>query len=132
MRTDMILTIEKLHLFITSLVFSFVLETVVLMLVLTFVFKRTDIGYRRTLFAGAFATFATIPYVWFVFPNLGIWPATTALYASELFVTVVEATFYRFALRTTWKEALAASIAANAASFFLGNGLRALGLWFYW
>ena len=128
----MILSVLYIHRFITSLGFSIFVETIVLMVILKVITKHTNLPLRQILIAGIFSTFATIPYVWFVFPNMFDWPRSTALLYSEPFITIVEAVFYSLFLKTNWKTSLIVSIAANLTSFFLGPLLRAYGLWIYW
>lgn len=119
------------HNFLTSLVFTDVVETVVLFLLVRYALRNKTIATKDLIFAGLFASFATITYVWYVFPVMvprGVTPA----FLSEPFVFLVEALFYRMYLRLSWKEALIVSLLANAASFFGGIGIRAAHIWIYW
>lgn len=79
-----------------------------------------------------FASFATIPYVWFIFPYINSWPRQTSLYYSEPFALLVEALIYRIFLRIDIRIALIISLLANLASYLLGPILRTHGLWIYW
>jgi hypothetical protein len=121
---------ELVHRFLTSMVFTVVVETSVLFFLLTYVFRRTHLKPSTILFAGFFASFATIGYVWFVFP--AFFPRNVSLWWSEPFAFIVEAFFYRMYLKVSWREALILSLVANAASYFLGPLLRAYGFWIYW
>lgn len=127
----MILT-SYIHQFITSLFFTVLLETLVLFLLVKFVFKHHKIETWRLLFAGFFASFSTIPYVWFIFPFLLDWSRSVSLMYSEPFAFIVEAIFYRVFLKTSWKVSLTISLVANAASYFGGPLLRSFGIWLYW
>ncbi len=118
--------------FITTNVLTIIVETAVLFLLARYVFKKEKLTTRQLLFAGIFASFATIPYVWFVFPNVTSWPRETSLMFSESFVTVVEAIWYRFALKTSWKASFAISIICNLASYLFDIILRTNGIWLYW
>lgn len=124
--------IAYVHRFISSLVFTDVIETIILFALVWFVFKNREISWKRIVAVGLFASFSTIPYVWFVFPYLLDWSRNTSLLASEIFAFVVEAIIYRLFLNLDWKRAFLASLACNVASYFLGPFLRAYGLWFYW
>ena len=119
------------HAFITSLVFTCVVETIILFLLVRYWLK----GEQKTadlVFAGIFASFATITYVWYVFPVIATWPPHGALLWAEPFAFIVEAVFYRFFLKLSWKEAFIVSFLANLASFIGGRALRAVGLWVQW
>ncbi len=126
------------HKFVTSAVFTIIVETLILLVLVYFLHKRKLIKEKINLylqvFAGIFASFATIPYVWYIFPNL-LFPSTTLEQSynySEPFVFLVEAIFYKFILRLPTKYALLISFVANVASYLIGPILRSLGIWFYW
>ena len=120
------------HNFISSLVFTCAIETLVLFLIVRFVLKDKVMRLSDVIFAGFFASFATITYVWFVFPILATWPQGMPQIYSEPFAFVVEAIFYRFFLRLSWKNAFAVSFIANVVSYYAGPVLRAHGLWVKW
>lgn len=80
----------------------------------------------------AVANVATHPAVWLIFPELGAgqrWPSWLTLALSEVWAFGLEAFVYSLLLgRGKARVAIAASVAANAASLGLGYALRALGL----
>lgn len=119
------------HNFLTSLVFTCAIETLVLYLFLRFVLKSGE-SLSKILFAGIFASFATITYVWYVFPVMATWPAHMPQLYSEPFAFIVEAVFFRFVLGLRWRDAFMVSLAANLVSYFAGPALRTLGIWLYW
>lgn len=121
-----------IHSFLTSLAFTVLVETTLLVFLIRTVLARTDLSVRRIVGVSALSSFATIPYVWFVFPYLYAWPRSTSLLYSEPFITLVEALCLSLLLKIDWRIALGLSIAANVASFLLGPWLRAQGLWIYW
>ena len=125
-------SIPYTHHFISSLVFTIVLETIIVFLLLRYVFKNTKVSTGRMIFGGLFASFATIPYVWFVFPSLLNWSRATSLWVSEPTVFVLEAIFYRSLFQTDWKTSFILSLVANVASYVLGPILRSHGLWISW
>lgn len=108
------------------------IETAVLYILVRFVLKRKDVSTTSIIFAGLFASFATIPYVWFVFPYVRKWDRSVSFLFSEPFVFVVEAVFYNFFLRLGWKNSFATSLLCNTSSYFMGPALRSVGLWIYW
>jgi len=120
------------HNFLTSVIFTITTETIVLILLLRYVDKHPELKLTRMIASGIFANFATVPYVWYIFPYITNWSHNTSLLLSELFVFVVEALFYRFALKTSWKTSFYVSLICNAVSYLLGPLLRAHGLWIYW
>ncbi len=124
--------IAFVHRFLTSLAFTDITETIVLILLLRYVFKNRTLPFSQILFAGLYASFSTISYVWFVFPYLTAWPGSTAIIFAELFAFVVEAVFYRFMLRLDWKTAFILSFVCNAVSYFVGPFLRTHGIWITW
>jgi hypothetical protein len=125
-------TLMFVHRFISSLAFTCTVETITLWLLVRYALKDTHTPWQKILFAGMFASFATITYVWFVFPVMATWPKGLSTVWSEPFVFLVEALFYKLFLDMKWKNALAASFICNVASFVAGPILRSLGLWFYW
>lgn len=126
------LSIDYIHRFISSLVFTSVLETLIVFLIFWVILRRRDIKARIIIFTGVLASYATIPYVWFVFPYINNWPRATSLHYSEPFVFLVEAVIYRVFLKTNMPVALGLSLVANLASYLLGPLLRGHGLWIYW
>ena len=128
----MLVTVAFVHRFISSLVFTDVVETAVLLLLVRYLFRKREFGVWKIIFVGLYASFSTIPYVWFVFPNVATWPYSTAIIYAELFAFVIEAIFYRIVLKLNWRQAFLASLLCNLASYLLGPFLRTHGLWLYW
>lgn len=120
------------HRFLTSLVFTDVIETMVLILLVRFVLRNHAIQIRQMLFAGLYASFSTIPYVWFIFPFLLVWPLNVFILFAEAFAFIVEAILYRVLLKLDWKWAFLVSFVCNLVSYVLGPILRAHGIWLYW
>lgn len=116
------------HAFLLSLAFTCAIETAVVFILLRFALQPS-MPAKKIVFAGVFASFATIGYVWFVFPALIPKSVMPSVWLSEPFVFLVEAIFYRTYLRLSWREALAVSFAANAISFLGGRALRIANLW---
>lgn len=75
-------------------------------------------GFRFYFFVGL-ASFMTVPYVWFVWPNLvpdRLW----FLFLAETWVWIMEAIVYFFAFECKFKKALFFSLILNVFSFLLG------------
>ena len=124
--------IAFVHRFISSLVFTDMVETIILILLIRFVIRNRTMPLKQMVFAGLYASFSTISYVWFVFPYLMDWPASTAILFAEAFAFVVEAVFYRWFLKLDWRAAFFVSFVCNLVSYLLGPILRSHGIWIYW
>ena len=108
------------QLFLCALFFTVAVETAVLFLCVRHLFKmkRKDAPDVLLLFCGMALSFATLPYVWFIFPMFA--SGATYMAAAEIFAFVAEAVGYKFILRVGWKRAAALSFICNAASFLIG------------
>jgi len=110
------------HAFLQSLLFTIAVETVVVLIVVRKVFRKTadDLSNQKLIGIAVFASFATLPYVWYVFPSL-LHPFSFAVIVGEAFAVVVETIFYVMVLPLSKKEAFMLSIFANVASYVLGG-----------
>ncbi len=78
----------------------------------------------RRVAAICLAQLATHPAVWFIWPLLGL-PRPLFILLVEGFALSAEALIYRFSFeRRSWSRCFAAPSLANAASVFVGLGLR--------
>jgi hypothetical protein len=92
------------------------------------ILRRVEPSAGRLVALAAFASLATHPVVWFVFPELppGGWGSTLL---SEAWAVATEALFYALALRgLAPARALLASVASNALSFGAGILLATLSV----
>lgn len=81
--------------------------------------RRENAPSAVQIVTGAFfANAATLPYLWFVFPDCMNYPQSVAL--GELTAFTAEGLLYLFLLRVPWTAALLASFSANACSVLLG------------
>jgi hypothetical protein len=104
-----------------ALLLTLVLETAVLFIALKLLEKDRYYPASSILFSGIFASFATLPYVWFVIP---MWiHSKYALYVGEAGAVVVEALFYWQFLRLDIKKALLISTCCNLISYLIGDHL---------
>jgi len=109
------------RLFLFSICFTIAVETAVLFLMVRKIYgiDAKKIPGALLFFSGFFASFATLPYLWFLLPAFlkDYW---LLVVAGEAGVFLIEAAFYKFTLGIDAKKAIAISAACNAASFFLG------------
>jgi len=71
------------------------------------------------IIAGAFfANMATLPYLWYVYPEFLDFAGTVAV--GEATALLAEAIFYHFLLGVSFREAFIASLAANVCSVLAG------------
>jgi hypothetical protein len=124
--------IALVHRFIVAASFTMIVETIILIYLMHYVYKSKQHKTGYVIFIGMLASFCTIPYVWFFFPNIQHWPRQTALLVSEPFAFVVEAILYRVLLDITWKRAVSISFVCNFISYFGDEMLKSYGLWPRW
>ena len=107
--------------FLISLLVTVVVETAVLICYIRFIFKiaSLQLPLRRCLFAGFFASFATLPYLWFVLPAF-VHSYPLLVTTGELGVFVVEAVAYIFLLGLPFRKTAVLSFTANLASIIVG------------
>jgi hypothetical protein len=107
--------------FLVSLAITVVVETCVIVSCIRLIFKITalQLPLRRCLFAGFFASFATLPYLWFVIPAF-VHSYPVQVMAGESGVFVIEAAAYMFLLDLPLRRTVALSFLANLASVIVG------------
>ncbi len=117
--------LNYVHSFLSALVVTVGIETTVLFLLVRMYWKREhfNFGNGKLFFSGILASFATIPYVWLVFPVLLYHDRGIALLYGEVSAFFVEAVIYFFVLDISMKRALAISLICNAVSFSFGKFL---------
>lgn len=106
--------------FLSSLLVTLFIEGVVVFLLLYYYFK-SELGKKDIFMAMVLPTFATLPYVWFVFPYFLIENYTVYLWVSEIFVLIVEMFVLSYLLKFTLKNAFLLAFIANTTSYFLGS-----------
>ncbi len=107
--------------FLVSLVLTIAIETIVLFLIARSIFKldKSHIKDRILIFAGFFSSFATLPYLWFIFPLI-IRSYYLLNVFGELSVFLIESIIYYFVLKISINRALLLSFICNITSFLLG------------
>jgi hypothetical protein len=106
-------------LFLKSLVLTITIETFVLILFIRLIGKLKDIGILRLLFTGFIASFATLPYLWFVFPDY-IDTKLWNIIIGESIAVLVETFIIGAILRIKFIQSLWCSLSCNAISFLTG------------
>ncbi|HUI91622.1 MAG TPA: hypothetical protein VLX68_05165 [Chitinivibrionales bacterium] len=107
--------------FLLALAVTVVTETAVIFILIRALWKSgaSSLSNARILFAGIFASSATLPYLWFILPAL-VKPYIVQVVTGEIGVVMVEAAFYYFTLNVSAKKAGILSLVANAASIVIG------------
>jgi len=112
--------------FLSSLLFTITIETMVIYGLIRYFYKK-EIETKEILFAGVLPSFATLPYVWFIFPLLFV-IGSYALYVwtAEISVTLIEVLILYKLLNISLKEAFVLSFFANLASYGIGKIIHIL------
>ena len=110
--------------FLQALLITVLLECFIAAILKKFFGRRLLLkdSYPRFLIIVALASVLTLPYAWFVLPAF-VKSSFLYILISEISVTIFEAIFYWFTLKTSLKTALILSITANFFSWFIGNVL---------
>jgi hypothetical protein len=101
--------------FLLSFILTILIEGIILIILLSKDYDKMIIARNAVI-----ASSLTLPFVWFLFPLLGLdWILQTT--ASELFAFVVETVIFLLLFtKMSWKQAIVASLLANAGSFLFG------------
>ena len=105
--------------FLKALCLTITVETTVIVLLCRYMFK-SRFSWTTLLFAGIFPSFATLPYVWFIFPLFFPHNYNAGILFSEITVTLIETLLLYMILKPSWREVFILSVAANATSFGIG------------
>lgn len=105
--------------FLKALILTITIETIVLFVLFKVFFKKNEISNVHLFFTGILITFATLPYLWFIFPyfiHSKIWYHVFG----EMFVTVIESIIIMAMLRIKYSKALLVSFICNVTSYGIG------------
>jgi len=105
--------------FLVALVTTVLIELIVLVLVVRFLFSNQTLSLCRLLITGTLCSFATLPYFWFIFP--GFLNESFYLPVGEVVVTIIEAGILELVLRLGYLRSLTASALCNIVSFIGGE-----------
>ena len=105
--------------FLKSLVLTIFIETIVLLFLFKVIFIKLKTKTWIIILAGITASFATLPYLWFILP---LFLKTKLLYkiVSEIFAILIESLIFLGFLRIDYKKALLISIICNSISYIGG------------
>lgn len=105
--------------FLKALLVTIFIETSVLFALFKLIYKAEKVSNWLLLLTGILATFATLPYLWFILPffiKTKLWYIIT----SEVSAILIESLFIMGLLRTNYPKALLVSAICNSASFLIG------------
>ncbi|MFB9079483.1 hypothetical protein ACFFLS_06320 [Flavobacterium procerum] len=105
--------------FLTALLLTIFIETLILFLLFKTKYKNLNIQKQQLLFTGIIASFLTLPYVWFVFPAF-IHSQFPYIITSEVFAVMIESVIICKLLKIEYKKAFWISLLCNVISFSIG------------
>jgi hypothetical protein len=105
--------------FLKSLVLTVFIETLVLWILTRFFEKKKAFPVSMILIAGFFASFATLPYLWFIVPVFIKEPVFYSIIC-ELFAVVLESFILFGFLKIAYNKCLLFSAVCNIVSFSTG------------
>ena len=106
-------------LFLKSLALTIIIETIVMIIFFRFITRTKEVEISKILATGFIASFATLPYLWFIFANFfdqKIWYIITA----ESFAILAEAVIIFVILRVKILKSTICSLTCNMISFLIG------------
>ncbi len=106
--------------FLRSLVLSIFIETLLLLIIIKNFFKKLNIKTWIVILAGITATFATLPYLWFIIP-LFIKTKIAYIIISESLAILLESFILFGMLRIKYRIALIFATICNLISFLIGT-----------
>ncbi len=107
--------------FLISLLLTIFIELIVLFIMIRFFYKvqKSRISTKMLFFTGFICSFATLPYVWFIFPYL-FENRIFYILVAELFAVLFESVIIYFLLKLNFAKSLAVSFFCNMISFLIG------------
>ena len=105
--------------FLKALLLTISIETAVLFLLFKVFYKTLNRSNWMLLLTGILATFATLPYLWFILP-LFIHAKLWYIVVSELSAIVVESVIILGVLKIDYSKAMQISIICNTCSYLVG------------
>lgn len=108
-------------LFLKALLSTILVETAILLAFARFFHKEPfrNSSIPQLLIAGFFASFSTLPYLWFILPVF-FKSYMVTIVVGECLVTLIEGVFYCFFLRIHLSLAMVVSVICNAFSILFG------------
>ena len=106
-------------LFLESLALTILIEISVITIFFRFIVRSEKTSISSLLITGFVASFATLPYLWFVLPSY-IDQKVWQLIIGESFAVLIESVIITAILRTKYLISLLCSLACNMISFGAG------------
>lgn len=105
--------------FLFALLLTWVIEIIVAVIFIKYLFKYQEIKISKIVFVGLIASALTLPFLWFILP---IYISNRVLFIllGEISVILVEAIIYYQFLKLRLPQSFVISFVANAASILLG------------
>jgi len=105
--------------FLKALLLTIIIETSVLFILFKVFFKSMNISNWLLLLTGILATFATLPYLWFILP-LFIKTRLWYVIGSEAIAISIESIIILGLLRINYSKAFMVSLICNLTSYLIG------------
>ncbi len=111
---------EYVNAFLTAMIITILIETTVLFILQKKILKKEfeKIPLQKIIFTGIFCSFATIPYLWFVLPE--ILPANLYIIVGELLIVIIEGILISQILELKIEKAIMVSALCNSISYGIG------------
>jgi hypothetical protein len=106
--------------FLKALLLTIFVETSVLFLLFKVFYKSLTISNWLLLLTGVLATFATLPYLWFIIPEF-IKTKMWYIIVCEISAIIFESVIILGLLRINYTKAIIVSIICNMTSFLIGT-----------
>jgi len=106
-------------LFIKSLILTIVIETIVMIVFFRYIIKLKNTGISKLLITGFITSFATLPYLWFLFP-VYIHNKIIYMVFAESFAVLIETIIIASILKTKITVSFLCSLTCNMISFISG------------
>ena len=105
--------------FLKALLLTITIETAVLFLLFKVIYKTLKMSNWILLLTGILATFATLPYLWFILP-LFIHSKLWYIIVSEGLAISIESVIILGLLKINYPKAMLISVICNTSSYLVG------------
>lgn len=110
-------------LFLKSLILTILIESIVLIVLFRLIIRNENLSIYRLLSTGFIASFATLPYLWFILPNFvdqKIW----YMIIGESFAVLMETYIIGVILKIKLSISFLSSVTCNLISFLIGLAIN--------
>jgi hypothetical protein len=105
--------------FLFSLLLTVIAETIVVLIFVRFIYKKSNINISKTIFTSIIASALTLPYLWFILPFF-VFNRIVYIGLGESLVVLIEALIYFQFLSIKFSKAFIVSFFANLISVLIG------------